>query len=196
MLWNEAQPILNTPVQAYLKARGLIVSACEVLRFHPHLKHTPSSSHLPAMLAKVTDISGNFVGLHRTFLDLANNSKASVTPNKMMLGNCGGGSVHFKNNDEKCSVIAVTEGIETALSVYHATGIETWACLSTSGMSNVQLPTQLKTLIICTDNDSPGVKASEALFTRAIAQRIAVKQVIPPHRGQDFNDVLKEDMQP
>jgi DNA primase len=72
------------------------------------------------------------------------------------------------------------------------TGIPTWAGLSTAGMINLSLPLELKTLVICIDHDEAGIKASHALQKRAMSQGIAVKRLMPPNVGTDFNDFIKE----
>jgi putative DNA primase/helicase len=162
----------------------------ETLRFHPRLKHSPSERYYTAMIAKVTDAEGRFMGIHRTYLD--GHNKAPVTPNKMMLGNCKGGAVHFSNPYANLSLLCIAEGIETALSVHQGTGYPTWAALSTSGLMTLRFPQGLELLIICADHDEAGLKACNALLDRAIAQGVSVKISIPPHEGQDFNDVLRE----
>jgi putative DNA primase/helicase len=193
-LWNEGVAIKGTPVEAYLKHRAIDAVDHEALRFHPRLKHSPSDRYYTAMIAKVTDAEGRFMGIHRTYLD--GHKKAPVTPNKMMLGNCKWGAVHFSkpnlNLNLNLTLLCIAEGIETALSVHQETGYPTWAALSTSGVMTLRFNQGLERLIICADHDEAGLKACNTLFDRAIEQGVSVKIIIPPHEGQDFNDVLRE----
>ena len=111
----------------------------------------------------------------------------------MMLGASKGGGVQL--NPFTGNTLAVTECIETGLSVLQATGMPTWATLSTAGMQTMILPPLLSTLIICADHDEAGIKAATALCDRATQHGIAVKLAIPPTYGTDFNDLLlKEEL--
>ena len=193
-LWLQALPIHNTQGERYLKTRGINPTGyADSLRFHPALKHTPSEEYFPAIIAKISTVSGEFTGVHRTYLAPDGLGKAPVTPNKMMLGASKGGTVQL--NPFTGNTLAVTEGIETGLSVLQATGIPTWATLSTAGMQTMILPPLLSTLIICADHDEAGIKAATALCDRATQHGIAVKLAIPPTYGTDFNDLLlKEEL--
>jgi phage/plasmid primase-like uncharacterized protein len=190
-VWNEGHPIIGTPVERYLINRGIQAVYHETLRYHPRLKHTPSGNVFEAMLAKVTDMEGTFLGLHRTYL--FNAQKADVITPKMMLGNCKGGSVHF---GKPSTSLIVCEGIETALSLHQETGKPVWAGLSTSGMQNIQLALWINSLIIAADNDPPGMKACEGLMDKALKMGISVRITWPPEPGQDFNDMLNQHKEP
>ena len=64
-----------------------------------------------------------------------------------------------------------------------------WACLSTSGMKNLRLPTNQSHLCIATDGDDAGRNAGDYLATRAINLGWRVSFLSAPE-GADFNDVL------
>jgi hypothetical protein len=130
------------------------------------------------------------MGIHRTFIAHDGMAKADVLPPRKPIAKIAGGSVHL--SPLTGDTLAVCEGIETGLSVLQMTGIPTWAGLSTAGMINLSLPLALKTLVICIDHDEAGIKASHALQRRAMSQGIAVKRLMPPNVGTDFNDFIKE----
>ena len=52
-LWRAARPAANTPVETYLRSRGLTLELPVTLRFHGGLRHR-SGGYWPAMIALVT----------------------------------------------------------------------------------------------------------------------------------------------
>jgi putative DNA primase/helicase len=190
-IWREARPAPGTIVERYLKMRGISIAVPASLRFHPALKH-PSGLFLSAMVAAVQADNGRIVGVHRTYMARAGGAKANVEPKKLMLGPCGGGAVRF---GKAVPVIAVAEGVETALSIAQAIpGLSVWAALSTSGLKTIRLPPEVREILIGADNDSSGAGERAAYdtanrFLREDARR-TVRIVLPPISGSDWNDVL------
>jgi hypothetical protein len=77
-IWRASHPAEGTPVETYLRSRGLTIPVPPSLRFQAGLKH-PSGGVWPAMVALVTDGgAGNPIGIHRTFLDCDGNRKAPI----------------------------------------------------------------------------------------------------------------------
>ena len=173
-------------MERYLRQRGITLQVPETLRFHPGLKH-PSGSIWPAMVALVTRGADNVsMAVHRTFLSLDGNAKAPVEPQKMMLGPCCGGSVQLAPADE---LLMVGEGIETCLAAMQATRLPAWAALSTSGLRSLDLPEQVRDVIVLADGDDPGEAAARDAARRWKRQGRQVRIARPP-RGADFNDLL------
>lgn len=190
-IWREAFPAETSPVQAYLRSRGYKGGIPPTLRFHPRLFHTSGTYH-PAMIASITLWPSKIVsGVHRTYLTAAGSDKASLSPNKMMLGPIKGGAVRLSPPGSK---LLLAEGIETALSCFYATNIPTWSCLSTSGMVDVVVPPIEITqdILICADGDGAGERAAQKLAERLVKDGYAVRISTPP-QGQDFNDMLREE---
>ncbi|MFN3699974.1 MAG: toprim domain-containing protein [Alphaproteobacteria bacterium] len=159
-LWNESQPAGNTPVQAYLKGRGITCTIPPDIHYHPALWHSASGKAYPAMIAAIRDsLSNEITGVHRTWILPDGSGKAPVKPDKMMLGDSKGGSVQLAPAALK---MAVAEGIETSLSVMQETGLPVWAALSTSGITGLELPPlpAVSEIIIAGDNDKAGRKAA------------------------------------
>jgi phage/plasmid primase-like uncharacterized protein len=143
------------------------------------------------MVAAVQNIVGEIVAVHRTYLRADGDGKANLVPDKMMLGPCAGGAVRFAKPAE---VLAIAEGIETALSIVQAcSGLAVWASLSTSGMKTLQLPSLVREVIVCADADDNGAgqKAASDAAMRFIREGRRVR-VAHPGRGRDFNDLLNE----
>jgi hypothetical protein len=186
-IWAESRPASGTPVERYLKSRGLAIETPPTLRYHPGLKHSPTGLFLPAMVAAVTVWPGReVVAIHRTFLVADGRKKAPVSQNKMALGRCTGGAVRLVDHVDE---MVLAEGIETALSVLQATTKPTWACLSTSFLKTVILPPEVTTVIIAADGDEPGEKAAKEAARRFYTEGREVKIARPP-AGMDFNDLL------
>ncbi len=188
-LWRESLPAKGSLVEVYLRARGIEILPLS-LRFLPRHLHKPSGSYFPVLLAGATDWTGKIHALHRTFLSPDGKDKAPVTPAKMTLGPVGGLSCHLADAGEE---LAVSEGLETGLSVMQATGIPTWAALSAGGIRNLIFPPLplASSVTICADNDPVGLRSAQdaALLWREQGRKVRV--ALPPE-GKDFNDVLRE----
>ena len=137
----------------------------------------------------ISKISGaQDFGIHRTFLD-ASGSKTSLVPQKAMLGTASGGYVKLSDSGNN---LLVCEGIETGLSLLSgliSPAPTVWACLSTSGLKNLNLPQNLCHLIIATDGDHAGRQAGRILAERAVKLGTQVDMLHAPDHS-DFNDVL------
>ena len=79
-IWQASQPAVGTPVETYLRSRGLHLPPPPALRFHAGLKH-PSGGIWPAMVALVTrGVDSAPIAIHRTFLARDGGGKAPVDP--------------------------------------------------------------------------------------------------------------------
>src|SRR4029077_1831275 len=176
-IWQASQAVEGTPVATYLRSRGLDLPASPSLRFHADLKH-PSGGVWPAMVALVTHgATGSSIAVHRTFLARDGGGKAPVDPAKMMLGPCRGGAVRL---GEPGAVLMVGEGIETCLAAMLATGYPAWAALSTSGLRGLDLPKDVRDLIVLADGDEAGDAAAEDCALRWKRQVGRVRIARPP----------------
>jgi len=185
-IWQSATPAEGTLVETYLASRGLHLPPPPTLRFHSGLKHR-SGGIWPAMVALVTRGKDNTpLAIHRTFLARDGGGKAPVDPQKMMLGPCRGGVVRL---GVAGVVLMVGEGIETCLAAMLATGNPTWAGLSTSGLRALDLPKDVRDVIVLADADDPGEAAARDCAWRWKREGRRVRIARPP-RGLDFNDLL------
>jgi phage/plasmid primase-like uncharacterized protein len=185
-LWTAAEPARGTLVGTYLAARGIRVPVPEALRFHAALPH-PSGGTWPAMLALVTNGSdGAPMAVHRTFLARDGGGKAPVQPVRMMLGPCGGGAVRLAESGDGTMI---GEGIETCLAAMQAASRPAWAALSTSGLRRLDIPEDMRNVIVLADGDLAGEAAAEAAALRWKRQGRRVRIARAP-QGMDFNDLL------
>ena len=186
-IWQATQSAAGTPVDAYLASRGLTCSLPPSLRFHSGLKH-PSGGIWPCMVALVKRGADDTpLAIHRTFLARDGQGKAPVEPAKMMLGPCRTGAVRLGDPGE---VLMIGEGIETCLAAVQATGSGAWAALSTSGLRSLDLPTDVRDVIVLADGDDPGEAAAQDCAQRWRREGRHVRIARPP-RGMDFNDLLE-----
>ena len=185
-LWQAARPAAETPVETYLRSRGLTLKPPATLRFHSGLRH-PSGNYWPAMIALVTGGSDDEpLAIHRTFLAHSGLGKAQVEPARMMLGPCGGGAVRLAEPEDR---LLIGEGIETCLAAMQAAGLPAWAALSASGLRRLDLPKGIREVIVLADGDEPGEAAAVDCARRWKREGRRVRIARPPP-GQDFNDLL------
>lgn len=192
-LWNECYPIAGTHVETYLHHRRLIKPDTvlpDCLRYHPQLKH-PEGGNYPAMVASVTNWQGEPYAIHRTYLQPDGRGKATITPAKMSLGDLTGNSVHLSPCGQS---IGLCEGIETGLAIQTMWDEPVWACLSTAGLINIQLPPLplAETVFIFADNDTnhAGKIAADTLAQRLHFEGRSVVFCMPDTIGHDFADDL------
>lgn len=190
-IWNACKPIAGTLAETYLRGRGIRISLPATLRFHPALKDPHSQRIYPAMVAGVTVWpSRKVIAIHRTFLNAEGTGKAPILAPKAMLGPVRGGAVRFGSAEP---LMCMAEGIESALSLMQSTSMPVWACLSTSGLRGVVLPTLplASEVVIGADNDPPGLAAADYAATLWTSHGRAVRIAKPPCAGQDFNDIVR-----
>jgi hypothetical protein len=185
-IWRATVPASNTLAESYLQSRSLRLPSASALRFHGGLKH-PSGGTWPVMVALVSRGPDDApLAIHRTFLGRDGSGKAPVDPQKMMLGPCRGGAVRLAAHSD---LLMVGEGIETCLAAMQATENPAWAALSTSGLKALDLPGDVREVIVLADGDDPGEAAARdcALRWQRGGRRVRIAR---PPRGQDFNDLL------
>lgn len=137
-LWKRAAPIDGTLTQRYLAQRGLALPA------NANLRHLDTSDFWdkpktqggriihsgPAMAAAITAADGSFMGLHRTWIDLAQPKGKAIVPNaetgemlpaKKVRGSHRGGAI-FLGGASRADTrrVFMGEGIETTGSAYCA----------------------------------------------------------------------------
>lgn len=185
------------PVHAYLTVtRKLALSNIpDVLRLAKWLEYWDGARVLdkfPAMVAPVTNIAGEMVTVHCTYLT-KNGQKASVpSPKKLMPPSTRGATMGAAIKLFPAGrVLGVAEGIETALACYLSTNIETWATVSANGMARLQIPEIVEEVIIFADNDLSGTgqRAAYALAERLLSEGKQTKVLVPPKPGTDWADI-------
>ena len=196
-LFAMSRPIERTPVEAYLRRRGITdLHGTASLRFHPRCyyrpdEHSPTEAW-PAMIAAVTDLSGRVTGAHRTWLDPggfneATLGKASIDTPRRAMGDLLAHAVRFGATNQ---VLAAGEGIETMLSLGCVLPtMPMVAALSAAHLSAILFPGALRRLYIARDNDPAGDGAMATLVERA--QSAGIEALVLSPALSDFNEDLR-----
>lgn len=151
-IWRAAGPGAGSPVEAYLRGRGITLPVPATLRCHPGLDYRVWNEarrawdvlgRWPAMIAPIQapdrpPHKGPLIGIHRTWIMPDGSGKAPVEAPKRMLGAAWGGAIRLCPAAE---VMAVGEGIETVLSVMQARpGLAGWAAGSLGNLAGAGHP--------------------------------------------------------
>jgi Toprim domain len=164
-LWSRSKPAEGSPVEAYLNRRGFSGTIPGTIRYLP-----ARGDHGPAMIAAFGLIDepepGRIVmpkpllrGVHITRL-LPDGSKAGSDKNKIMIGSSKGWPIIIAPVNDLLG-LAITEGIEDALSVSAATGLG-WAAGSASRMPALAetIPAYVESVTIFAHGDDAGRKGA------------------------------------
>lgn len=194
----------------------------DALRFHPALPYyqvvdevdgsekVEKVGEFPTLMCGVKNNDGELITIHRTYLEQAFDEtgeksgfkKANVEcPRKMMPvpeSKTIAGAAIATASPSKDGIMAVAEGLETALSGYRATGIPAWAAINANMLERFEPPEGVRTLIIWADKDHSltGELSANALHERMAERGIKVVTLLPQHaipegeKSIDWNDVL------
>jgi len=195
-IWNTA--VFTSDDKLYLKKRWkldkqqakpvpLKISA---LRYHPHLQYTSIGNDklfYPALISKIEDKFGNFIGLQRTYLSDDFTFKRDISPVRKILGRLSGGYVaieEFTQNNR----LYVGEGVESVYSAKLLLGNEGsyYAALSSTNLPD--LPSRFNEIVILADNDEAGISFAERMKEK-YKDKISV--LFPERQYKDFNDELQ-----
>jgi putative DNA primase/helicase len=185
---------IGTLVQVYLLSRGILIVP-EVLRFgwctHRHFR----PERFPVMATLIVDIDGHPIGIHLTYLRFDGSDKIDVadkSDQRECRGKIGGGTIRLAPYEPGRELI-IAEGIETTLSAMQIFGLPGWSAVFAGGLKTLELPPEVREIVIAADNDESGIGWDNALAAeeRWLAEGRSVRVVIPPVPGTDFNDVLR-----
>ena len=187
-IWAAAVEAPGSPVARYLAGRGIItLTAPPSLRWAPSLRRQ-DGRHGPAMVARIDDLAGRLIGVQRTWLE-RDAADAWRRGDRASLGPIRGGAVRLAPPAE---TLMIGEGIETCLAAMEATALPAWVGLSTSGLTALLLPPEVRHVIILADNDASGAgeRAARTAAARWFAEGRRVRIAMPPQPGTDMADVL------
>ncbi|MER9712769.1 toprim domain-containing protein [Mesorhizobium sp. M0174] len=195
-LFAMSQPIAGTLAERYLASRGILLSTHErALRFHPGCYYrdlvTGETQTLPALIAAVTNLSGQITGLQRTWLDPSGQGKARLAEPRRSLGDLLGNGIWLGlDPGGSVPVMAAGEGFETMASLRTVMpALPVAAATSANHLAGLTLPPACRRLYIAADADAAGRHGIERLSQRAGEAGI-LALVLRPQLG-DFNDDLR-----
>ena len=184
-IWRAAQPATGTPAEDYLRGRGITIPVPPTIRYHAAVKHADTGLHLPCLIAAACNVDRRVTGVQRIFLT-HDGHKAPVNRPKMALGALRGSAVRLAPVTDR---VWLTEGVEDALALVQMMGQPAWAVLGTSGYKTVELPENIRTVILAPDGDDAGQAVIQEAAIRLAGQGREVRAAkLPP--GRDWCDVL------
>lgn len=176
-------PIEGTLAEKYLAQRGLTGPLPDNLRFSPRTTY----GH-PALVVPATNNAGDVRAIQMVHLTP---DATKVDMPKISNGALKGNVVRFPGR----GTLVIAEGVETALSIWKATGREVWAVLGTSNFASAPVPAG-SDVTIAADDFKPSDQAEKA--THAAVHALAslgctVRLTSLPPGGGDFNDIHQRD---
>lgn len=184
-------------VHRYLNGRGLPSRSWRNLYFHPSL-NGKGVKGAPAMVAKVHHpATGRVHTAHRTFLTPEGRKIDGAAAKQIMpvvrtaeVESWVGGAVRLYDIPEGATVLAVAEGIETALAAAEVFRMPAWATLTAQGLEEFIPPEGVTHLVIAADHDRNGVgqAAAHRLAARAYKLGLTADVQIAPDPGSDWLD--------
>ncbi|THD11656.1 DUF7146 domain-containing protein [Metallibacterium scheffleri] len=195
-VWDGGVPVWHPSAALawrYLESRGLQQPTRDdgidgALRFIPELEwwdsETGECDVFPAIVARVQSREGMTLALHRTYLSKDGRGKAPVPEPKKMMSRPSSVSIHtgaIRLGPAIKGVLAVAEGLETALAVHAFTGYTCWSVVSSSLMRSFLPPEGVRGVAIFADNDvsGGGQEAASALQEALKAKGIQTRLDLP-----------------
>jgi len=176
----------GTLAETYLRNRAIAVDRLpDAVRWRPN-----AWTGGGAVVFVATDDAGLVRAVQSVYQTL-DGRKADLAVKKRTNGTLSGAAVRFADATGNRAEIVLAEGPETALSVWLATGLETWACLGVSNIAKAPVPAGAR-IIVARDADKPGSPADkniQATLAKLVKRGFAVSVACPP-TDADFNDVL------
>jgi putative DNA primase/helicase len=188
-LWDAGVPINGTPAQTYLRGRGI-----DPPEWPDRLRWSRTTKEL---LVRLDQSEGSFSALQRIRLNpdgsaIANSEGRKI---KLSLGPVKGAAAKFGVGANGPLIIA--EGPETALSLWFATGYETWAICGVIGQANLASVPIDRLIVACPDDDPRKAQALQQVrksLRRWRGERRVVVVATPfdelMRDKSDFNDTL------
>jgi DNA polymerase len=195
-LWEEARPIVGTLAARYLAdTRGIDLAALstaidDVLRFHPRFPFGSGLQH-PCLIALMRNaVTDAPTGIHRI----------ALTPDarkieRWTLGNRGVVKLWPTGTQ-----LVIGEGLETVLAAasripYDDKPLQpAWAALSADMLSGLPVVNGVEQLIILVDHDEAGLNAAAICQERWTRAGRTVVQLTPERPGDDFNDIVLQEL--
>jgi len=191
-LYRRGEDARGTPVETYLRSRGIAIPVPSVLRFVQHCPHR-NGGYYPAMVAPVVYVDGEQIGVHKTYLRADGYGKADLSK-EAQRESCGILKAAAVRLASHCAgkALLVGEGIESTLSAMQLFDLPGWAALSANGIDTLDLPDEVREVVIAADNDSNGVGYAAALTAceRWQGEARHVEILMPPNAGDDFNSIF------
>lgn len=191
--FKESVPIVGTPGEIYLRARGITITPPDDVRFGmiPSWRNKETGEwgrKRPAIICGARDGTEAIVGIQRIFFP---NDDASLGRKdcKLSLGTIRGSALRLAPVEE---VIIMAEGPEDGLSIMQeGPGLPVWVPFGTSMMPAVQLPPIVRKVIIAEQNNTAGRIAASKAAIAMVERGVEVASARPADQFDDWNDQLR-----
>ena len=206
-------PVTNKDiVDFYLKERGIKEYDQRYFRRLPRYPYYNEDGkiigHADCMCCRIVNSAGKRIGYHLTYLldgVKAQYVNSAMNPSRKVRGKQSDGviplaSYHEKCKDKKYKILAVAEGIETALAYTQHNGHICWSTINAGNLLKFEPPMDVNILVIVADNDESftGLDVASSL-ARRLQNEVKqgkkpnlrmIKIVIPVDKGKDYLDVI------
>lgn len=182
-LWAQRQPLSGSIAERYLRqARKISCTLPPTLGFLPQKK----SEHHPAMIAAfgvpdeiepgVLAALRNVPAVHLTLLRADGSDKADTEPQKLIVGSPGSLPIVLAPASDLLG-LAISEGIEDALTAHESTGLGAWAAASASRMPALAgvIPDYIETITIFAHDDKSGRDNAHVLAERLDQRNVEIR---------------------
>ena len=184
-LWSQGIDPRGTPAEDYLRSRGLTLTdaARKALRFHPHPKYPAGWG--PTLLAAFRLLeTDEITAVHRIRVDQPARWPKTF---RKMLGPVRGAAVKLA---PVVDMLAVAEGVETAIAANQMGYCPAWALGSAWAVEHLPVLPAVKHLILLAENNDASRKATEACGNRWADAGRRVTRIWPREDCDDLNDEL------
>jgi putative DNA primase/helicase len=182
-IWQVAGAPAGTPVETYLRRRGIIGPISQAIRHSPIVI---GHREYPRMIVAAHRCDGELVAAQLTRLT-DDGLKAAIPVPRRTIGKLRDGAAHLADAGE---VLGLAEGAETALAAKQLSGIPCWASFGAGRMHRVTIPDCVRELHIFGDNDDAGVGAAERTAERHVNDGRRVVLRYPPGEYNDWGSVV------
>jgi len=194
VLWNRGVDPRGTDAEQYLRARKLALTdaAAAVLRFHPKcawqvdeecLEYPPG--RWPTLLAAFQAIDGDdVVAVHRIRVD---QPQFWPKTRRKMLGPVRNAAVKLASVTD---ILAVAEGVETAIAANMMGHGPAWALGSAAAIGNLPVLPGIKRLILLAEHNETSRTATDRCGKRWLSAGRKVTRIWPNQGHVDLNDEL------
>jgi phage/plasmid primase-like uncharacterized protein len=200
-MWRMGKPAYDSPVETYLRARGITCVIPATTRFLSAYKERPPAMMMPFGIPDVDggdlDITSSKISaIHLTYLREDGSGKADIETQKITIASPAGKPIVIAPIGPSGELV-ICEGIEDALTIHQAIpGIGVWAAGAASFMPHLAdaVPDNVTKLVIYEDANDAGRRGA-----RKLAQKLCnrIKVFLENNYGADeypdVNDVLRSE---
>jgi hypothetical protein len=184
-MWRAARPAADGSIVAtYLRSRGIaptggLPATLRALASPPAMIAAFGSAHEPEPGRLAIDETA-IRGVHRTLLRPDGSGKAAVEKPKKMWGHLSGWPIMLAPMNDLLG-LAITEGIEDALSIHQATGLGAWAAGAACFLPKLApvVPWYASAITIFADLDRDGQRKAAEL-ARLLAREGLASEIAEP----------------